>query len=48
MKTLREIKADVAALARRIGASDQDLPTYGVSEDGARPYIEVEHGFYYC
>lgn len=47
MKTLRDIEADVAALARRIGASDQDLPTYGVSEDFARPHIEVEHGLYH-
>ena len=43
MKSLRDIKTDVAALACRIGASDQDLPTYGTSEDFARPHIEVEH-----
>src|SRR5207237_3716677 len=47
MKSLRDIKTDVAALACRIGASDQDLPTYGTSEDFARPHIEVEHGFYH-
>ena len=40
-------QTDVAALACRIGASDQDLPTYGTSEDFARPHIEVEHGFYH-
>src|SRR5262249_39398765 len=47
MKTLQDIETDVAARARRIGASHWDLPTYGVSEDGARPYIEVERGFYH-
>ena len=47
MKSLRDIEADVAARARRIGASAHDLPTYGVSDDGARPHIEVEHGLYH-
>ena len=47
MKTLDEIEIDVAAMARRIGASAHGLPTYGVSEDGARPHIEVGHGLYH-
>src|ERR1700755_599092 len=47
VKTLRDIEADVAALARRIGASEGELPTYGVSQDFGRPHVEVEHGFYW-
>ena len=47
MKSLQDIETDVAARARRIGASGRDLPTYGTSEDGARPHIEVEHGLYH-
>jgi len=39
MKTLREIEADVNALATRIGASANDLPTYGKSRDFAYPHI---------
>jgi Immunity protein 63 len=31
MKSLQEIEKEVAALARRVGASLHDLPTYGVS-----------------
>jgi hypothetical protein len=46
VKTLRDIEADVAALARRIGGSEPDLPTYGISQDFGRPHIEVEQGFY--
>jgi hypothetical protein len=45
MKTLRNIETLVSTLARRIGALDQHLPTYGVSRDFG-PHIEVEHGFY--
>ncbi|HTO67729.1 MAG TPA: Imm63 family immunity protein, partial [Bradyrhizobium sp.] len=44
---MREIDADVRALARRIGASPDDLPTYGVSRDFGYPHVEVEHGFYH-
>jgi hypothetical protein len=47
MKTLHEIEADVAARARRIGASRHDLPTYGVSHDGGQPHVEVD-GALYC
>ena len=47
MKTLREIETHVAALGRRIGASSEDLPTYGISQDLGRPHIETHHGLYH-
>ena len=47
MKSLRDIETEVAALARRIGASGEDLPTYGISRDGGYPHIEVDHGRYH-
>jgi len=47
MKTLREIEADVNALATRIGASANDLPTYGKSRDFAYPHIEVDGELYH-
>jgi len=48
MLTLPEIKAEVDRLAARIGASGYLLPTYGRSEDGARPHIEVDsRGYHY-
>jgi hypothetical protein len=48
MLTLQEIKAEVDRLAAKIGASGYDLPTYGHSEDGARPHIEVNAlGYHY-
>ncbi len=46
--TLAEIKAKVDELAGKIGASGYVLPTYGYSEDGARPHIEVDaQGYHY-
>ncbi len=46
--TLSEIKAEVDRLAAHIGASGYVLPTYGRSEDGARPHIEVDsHDYHY-
>lgn len=39
---LREIEARVRDLAARIGATGYVLPTFGRSEDGARPHIEVD------
>ena len=45
--TLAEIKATVDQLAERIGASGYALPTYGHSDDGARPHIEVDSRCYY-
>jgi hypothetical protein len=47
MKTLREIEADVATLALRIGASKRDLPTYGASRDFGYPYVEVNGSLYH-
>lgn len=40
--TLAEIEQRIRELARSIDAPDWILPTYGHSEDGARPHIEVE------
>jgi len=47
MKTLREIEEDVNSLAVRIGASANDLPSYGRSRDFAYPHIEVADGQYH-
>lgn len=47
MKTLREIEVDVTALGKLIGASAQDLPTYGASRDFGYPHVEVTNGFYH-
>jgi Immunity protein 63 len=47
MKSLQEIEKEVAALARRIGASKQSLPTYGISHDGGHPHVEVKDGLYH-
>jgi Immunity protein 63 len=45
--SLAEIKSEVDDLAQRIGASGFALPTYGHSEDFARPHIEVDDRRYY-
>jgi hypothetical protein len=48
MKTLTEIKTEVDSLAAIIGAEGQySLPTYGYSEDGARPHVEVDSRGYH-
>ena len=49
MKSLTEIKADVDRLAAMIGATGYHaLPTYGHTEDFARPHIEVDsHGYHF-
>jgi Immunity protein 63 len=48
MMTLNEIKAQVDLLASRVGASGYILPTYGRTEDGARPHVEVDpRGYHY-
>jgi hypothetical protein len=48
MTTLADVEQRVRALANRIGASEGDLPTFGRSEDGARPHIEIDsRGFHY-
>jgi len=38
---LSEIQGRVRNLAARIGAPPEILPTFGYSEDGARPHVEV-------
>ena len=46
--TLAEIKTEVDRLAAMIGAAGYVLPTYGQTEDFARPHIEVDsRGFHY-
>jgi hypothetical protein len=48
MKSLAEIKSEVDRRAALIGAAGQySLPTYGHSEDGARPHIEVDSRGYH-
>ena len=47
MLTLPEIKAGVDRLASKINAPENLLPTYGYSEDFARPHIEVDSRFYF-
>jgi len=46
--TLAEIEMEVDRLAAIIGASKDDLPTYGYSRDFAYPHIEVDsQGYHY-
>jgi hypothetical protein len=49
MKSLSEIKTEVDRRAALIGAAGHyALPTYGHSQDGARPHIEVDsHGYHF-
>lgn len=48
MTQLPQIKAEVERLAAKIGATECVLPTYGRSEDFARPHIEVDsRGYHY-
>jgi hypothetical protein len=47
MKTLSEIKSEVARLAKILGASSDDLPTYGQSRDFAYPHVEVDDKCYH-
>lgn len=47
MKTLREIQAEIEKFASVIGASRNDLPTYGCTRDFAYPYIEVDTTHYH-
>ena len=46
MLTLSEIEAQVNALSQKIGAPQSTLPTYGHSEQTARPHIEVSSVVY--
>jgi hypothetical protein len=47
MLTLSEIEAQVNQLAQKIGAPQNILPTYGYSEQTARPHVEVSPVVYY-
>ncbi|HEY9219266.1 MAG TPA: Imm63 family immunity protein [Phenylobacterium sp.] len=47
MLTLAELEAEVVALARRIDAPADLLPTFGVSQDGARPHLEVDVRYHF-
>mgnify|MGYP002737561385 CR=1 FL=1 len=48
MKSLAEIQNEVGRLAEQIGAPVGILPTYGKTEDSARPHIEVDsRGYHY-
>ncbi|MHA3774771.1 Imm63 family immunity protein [Verrucomicrobiota bacterium sgz303538] len=48
MKSLPEIEAEVNRLAQKIGASGCILPTFGQTQDGARPHVEVDsRGYHY-
>ena len=48
MLTIAKIKIEVDCLAAKIGALGYCLPTYGCSEDSARPHIEVDaSGYHY-
>ncbi|MDR3404347.1 MAG: Imm63 family immunity protein [Chthoniobacter sp.] len=48
MKALPEIEAEINRLAAKVGASGHVLPTYGRTEDGARPHIEADaRGYHY-
>ena len=48
MKTLTEIKSEVDRKAALIGAAGHhSLPTYGHTEDGARPHIESDSRDYH-
>jgi len=45
--SLVDIQSRVEDLARRIDAPPGDLPTFGQSEDGARPHIEVGSEYHF-
>jgi hypothetical protein len=47
MKLLAEIKDEVTRLAQVLGASGNDLPTYGHTRDSAHPHIEVDDQSYH-
>ncbi len=47
MKSLAEIRDEVIRLARPLGVSSSDLPTYGHTRDFAYPHIEVDESRYH-
>ena len=42
--TLEEIRKAIARVARRVGASASQLPTYGHSDQSGRPHLELQSG----
>ncbi|GGF00885.1 hypothetical protein GCM10011611_03090 [Aliidongia dinghuensis] len=44
---LDQIQACVERIARKIGVPPDELPTYGHSEDGARPHIESDRSYHF-
>ena len=46
-KRLSEVKVKIDELAKIIGATQNMLPTYGRSEQTARPHIEVDSRGYH-
>lgn len=47
MNTLSEIEAEVTRIGQVLGASRNDLPTYGYSRDFAYPHVEVDDRYHY-
>lgn len=47
LRTLAEIEAEMRRLGARIGAGDGALPTFGHSDDFARPHVEVDEAGYH-
>lgn len=47
MLTLPELKRIIDQMAGRIGAPESRLPTYGSTEDGARPHLEADDQQYH-
>lgn len=48
MLSLSQLKAEIDRRAEIIGASQMELPTYGHTEDAARPHIEADsRGYHY-
>jgi hypothetical protein len=46
-RELMEVRRRVDELAQVIGAPESSLPTYGETQDGARPHIEIRDGLLY-
>jgi Immunity protein 63 len=47
LKTLIQLEEEIKMLSKIIGAASKDLPTFGFSEDGARPHVEVDKKMYH-
>ncbi len=47
MENLEEIRNVIEELAAIIGASGQELPTYGYSQGDARPHLELDESRYH-